>query len=328
MPKGDTEQIGLLILSFKDQPVAFVRILYETTKEATMGVVRIEQPRFKGRCLCCGLTLTDAVSVERGIGPVCSREHYEGHDPSGSQFEAAIGRLIASQLPTELKNALFPLTQGRAFANALSRWASHHTKSQPAMIEVASVLGDLGFKVLADKVLARNTPVVITRQGGGYGIEAYSRPPMRKLLPLAGAYKDTEYKGRFSERWLFPESARGDIWAVAGVDFGGEWATVPGPQPGDVSEVKLIPHRGYKEVLRGLQSPVKTAFPATPTVKVPVYTITDAGTHLEIRSPYSVDFVDEIKRIKGRVWQPGTKVWEVPTSARAEVEALLQKHFP
>lgn len=288
----------------------------------------------KGKCICCGFTLTDAVSIERGIGPVCSREHYEGYDPTESQFELALGRVVGAQqmLPHDLLENLFRTVDGRAFANHLTRWASLNLNNTEAILVIAGVLGDLGFKVLADKVLARNTPVVITRQRDGlFGIECFTRPLMKALLPKTGAFLDDTYKGRFGQRWLFPDSARGDVWAVAGVVFGGEWATVPGPQVGDVSEIKRIPVRGAAEVKRSLEAPKGVqARPATaaPPVDANLW-ITDNGDGtLSVKTPrYIEGFVNAIRAVKGRSWYPDTKVWRVPASERQRVEQAILTHF-
>ena len=44
-------------------------------------------------------------------------------------------------------------------------------------------------------------------------------------------------------------------------------------------------------------------------------------------TPYDPDFVDAVKNIPGRRWDPVTKEWSVPASKADRARALLQKHY-
>lgn len=125
-------------------------------------------PKVATHCAACGRTLTDGVSIEKGIGPVC-RKKYRYEDAY------SIDRDIAFQVTVFLTEGAIPAElaakigeaclddNSRRAANLLVHAAS--TEGSHAAIEAAHALRLLGYDVLADRVQRRLAKIHITVEG-------------------------------------------------------------------------------------------------------------------------------------------------------------------
>jgi len=100
------------------------------------------------------LPLRDAVSVTRGIGPVCSAHHYEiNFDITADMVEDALGILFASKLETPVKLAAKTLKEKpRDLCNVLIWWSSAHLDNVEVVLDCAAIVTALGFESLGDKM--------------------------------------------------------------------------------------------------------------------------------------------------------------------------------
>ena len=116
-------------------------------------------------CAACGRTLTDATSIEFGIGPVCRKKYlYEDAYPidDGMKLQLAVV-LTDSALPEALAGRIGEAClddNSRRAANLLVHAAS--TEGAHAAIDAAHALRLLGYEVLANRVQQRLAKVHIT----------------------------------------------------------------------------------------------------------------------------------------------------------------------
>lgn len=126
------------------------------------------QPKVASSCAACGRRLTDGVSIEKGIGPVCRKKYlYEDAYPidDGMKLQLAVfltESAIPQALAVRIGEACLDDNSRRA-ANLLVHAAS--TEGAHAAIEAAHALRLLGYDVLANKVQERLSSVQIKVEG-------------------------------------------------------------------------------------------------------------------------------------------------------------------
>ena len=109
-------------------------------------------------CCVCHAQLTDAESVEHGIGPVCSKKYYNPvHVPTEEMVKNALGLLAISGLAEVLLDAFLKVvsndhTNARAGCNLLVYWASAHYKDRDEVFKCSAIIRALGYIELADKL--------------------------------------------------------------------------------------------------------------------------------------------------------------------------------
>ena len=143
------------------------------------------------KCAMCGKSLRDSVSVTRGIGPDCSRQHYDvSFDITDSMVEDALGHLFASGLDSKVKSAAKALkSKPRDLCNVLVWWASAHLGETDTVIAIANIVTSLGFDSLGGVVTKF---VMVVLFGVVLGVVwAYVAPPKGGGAPPA-AMEDPE----------------------------------------------------------------------------------------------------------------------------------------
>lgn len=98
-------------------------------------------------CAHCGQPLTDAVSVERGIGPICSKKGYSEEPVQGDEMEAV---LALAEFPDlmELVTHKYKPQGARAIMNFLVKICSLNRRS-PVHQSCTDAIEALGFRTLA-----------------------------------------------------------------------------------------------------------------------------------------------------------------------------------
>ena len=125
-------------------------------------------PKVATHCAACGRTLTDAVSIEKGIGPVCRKKYlYEDAYPidKDTAFQLTVF-LTDSAIPEELAAKIGEAClddNSRRAANLLVHAAS--TEGPRAAIEATHALRLLGYEALANRAQQRLAKVHITVEG-------------------------------------------------------------------------------------------------------------------------------------------------------------------
>lgn len=295
-------------------------------------------------CACCGKDLRDAVSVTRGIGPDCSREHYElDFEITDEMVSAALGRLFASHLDARVKQAVRDLRdKPRDLCNVLVWWSSVNLNQIETVLECAEVVTLLGFVTLGDRIKERNTNVVVTKTAqGDYILRCKSRRNvmwnMRRVKEAATVTRE----GRFKFGYKFPNDRKELVWTILGEDFGGEWATVPSLDGGpsrvikidaktswDVRRAFALAYNPPAPVVHAPPAPVVAPAPAAPVTQTIVRVVTNT---IEVHTPNRYwSFISELKLLpyQDRRWDPTVGCWKVAIKHEAKVRELVAFHFP
>jgi len=160
-------------------------------------------------CAVCGQGLRDAVSVTRGMGPVCSREHYDIDFPITDTMVAdALGILFASNLEAPVKLAAKALKdKPRDLCNVLIWWASAHLNNTDVVLDCAEIMSALGFETLGARVRERNTNVIISLaddDSGDFILRCRSHRDVRENMTRIvrkGDAATLPREGRFKYGW-------------------------------------------------------------------------------------------------------------------------------
>lgn len=101
-------------------------------------------------CVCCGMPLTDAVSIERGMGGICSKKGYAEDPKDADEMGAMIELAEFPELVEFLTKHYKPLGV-RGLMNGLVRIAALNRKTRVHTV-CANAIECLGYKNLANKV--------------------------------------------------------------------------------------------------------------------------------------------------------------------------------
>ncbi len=119
---------------------------------------------FATHCCVCNRHLTDAKSMELGIGPVC-RSRYLNYPEVLLDEDAwahAFGHLAASNLPTEIRNAVIGAhPNAHAATNILVYYASAHYDDKEIVLSAARMIHHLGYTSLSQKLRSDRSYVQI-----------------------------------------------------------------------------------------------------------------------------------------------------------------------
>ena len=97
-------------------------------------------------CCVCRAHLTDAESVEHGIGPICSKKYYNPlHIPTTKMVQEALGLLQASDLPDNIVDAFLKVVNNkrrnaRKGSNILVYWASCNYQDRAEVFKCSKII--------------------------------------------------------------------------------------------------------------------------------------------------------------------------------------------
>ncbi len=282
-------------------------------------------------CCCCGSPLRDSVSVTKGIGPVCSKQHYDIDFPiTQGMVEDALGTLYTSGLDRPVKLAAKALkTKPRDLCNVLVWWASAHLDHTDVVLDCAAIVTAFGFVSLGDRLRERNTNVVITRDGDDHFIvRARSKRNVRQNMRLVKEASPVAREGRFKYGWRVENTRKALVWTILGEDFGDQWATVPGD--GKASKVIKIDATSYWNVRKAFEAAYPPPKPAA-TAPKPLVVRPGKEGWLEVHTPRrNFGFVAEFKAAvpyRDRTWDREKVCWTVRTRYEAKTRELVAAHF-
>lgn len=287
-------------------------------------------------CLACGTPLTDAESVERGIGPVCSGKYYEvQHEVTETMVEAAVGHLAMANMrgliPDDVFKAVADMTgDPRNFVNVITRYFAA-TQTKEILAAITPAYEAMGYKALADKLNKANLDVHIVEHGDANFVAfPYSRKAAGDFRAVKGARKGKGPKGSGYGRntvWYYPESEEAHVLAILGHHFGGQPAFVV--KEGEDSDRVTLDKVSWPE-LRNFRAPKAKAAPARRAVGQ----ITIKKGFIEIKTPYNSGFVKDLKSEvskasswRDRRWNPKKRVWEVDAQHTDLVKDLVLRHY-
>lgn len=158
-------------------------------------------------CCICGLTLTDATSIDRGIGPICRKKYrYEDAFPLTEDIKVAAASYVSTRPETFSPEFIEKL--GPAMAQPLSRKAANLTvyyasaEQGETAVHCAALLRIFGYNDLADRIEDRLVAVSIKRVGG----EILVRCPYSPAFVDAMHHTDGAYFSRkLDKAWVLPD---------------------------------------------------------------------------------------------------------------------------
>ncbi len=280
-------------------------------------------------CTCCGIELRDALSVTRGIGPVCSSKHYNLDFPiTEAMIEDALGTLHASGLDKTVKKAAKSLKKSpRDLCNILIWWSSAHLDDTVTVLDCAAVVTALGFDSLGDRLRERNTEVVVTRDGDDHFImRCRSHLDTRRDMARVKEATAVPREGRFKYGWKVPNDRQNLVWTILGDVFGDQWATIPGK--GDTSKVVKIDATNWRDI----RDAFRNAYPETVTsAPKPLVVRPGKPGWLEVHTPHrNFGFIAEFKAevpYQDRTWNRDKVCWTVLDCYGGIVRGMVSRHF-
>lgn len=303
-------------------------------------------------CCRCHLPLTDAASLNEGIGPICRKlDNALLARLIPSNLEAALAAyksvdvlaLVSDTMPTfmDLEAALID-------PNASTR---EDWRKEVKRVEWILSFGQTyqNVKALKAMVLALGYVGIVSLWNG------------EAATGLATVWFDGE-KGRLCVRgpqnkaarialkkilgWVFHPVKAADEkphWSVPAERESQFFTAVATHYPnfeGLNESIKLA--KSYNETQAALKASAEklakiiTLDPVTPppeptvTLWSPGVSLEEEGSVLKVKTPYHVCFIATLKGLPYAVrkWNPTEKVWEVQATYRSQVEEMLNKFFP
>ncbi len=281
-------------------------------------------------CVRCLKELTDAASMEAGIGPICR-----------NLDNALLARLIPSNLPA-----------ARLFVDAIDL-----TSVAP---ETLSTLNEVCAALLADDAAAREDwRVEVKRIEWALSFPAnnFLRADLTKLVAAlgyvglaalwngdaaTGKATITCMNGRIVVQGPNKAAARKTFRNIKGSKFHPANALItkacwsfPGTAHETVFNAVITHypnHDGLSEALEAAKKaiPAPVAVVAAPVEKAaPKCCLTPMGVLLKVATPYNPAFISDLKALpyNDRRWNKTEKVWEVPLARETDVKALVVKHY-
>ena len=287
------------------------------------------------QCFRCGKDLTDAASMEVGVGPVCrkldnkvlAQQIPADIHAARAAFDAVELLSLPEQVVPTLVNVEADINEG-----ALTDWRQTIKRiewalSYPATVTVASnrealvkTVEGLGYVALA--TLWRGEGTTGECQITFEGSRLYLKGPRNvyanaKVKAIAGRTFDAN-----SKRWSVPAAAHAALAAVVAAHYPNHIGLTNAV---DAAKVYLQTVQTVSSIQpSNAAAPAPVAAPPAPAKKV---SVTSEGGWLTIRSPYNVGFIADVKGIAGRKWNADQKVWMVPAAAAQKVAQMVAAHY-
>lgn len=283
------------------------------------------------QCFRCGKDLTDAASMEVGVGPICrkldskilAQQIPADINAARAAFDAVELLSLPEQVVPTLVNVEADLNEGSStdWRQTVKRieWAL----SYPEIVTLASnreglvkTVEGLGYVALA--ALWRGEGTTGECQITFEGTRLYMQGPRNtyantKIKAVAGRSFDASTK-----RWSVPAAAHAALAAVVTTHY-----------PNHIGLSNAVDAaKAYLQTVQTISSiqpsNAPVAAPPAPAKKV---SVTSEGGWLTIRSPYNVGFIADVKAVPGRKWNADQKVWMVPASAAQKVAQIVSAHY-
>lgn len=277
-------------------------------------------------CAYCGKELTDAASMNVGVGPICrkmenhvlaalipadvglARFIYRKLEDSMDKFPAEAHATV-DKIWTDLADA-----ENKDWRTTCKRveWLLSFSVPKSVREALISIVDALGYVSLASLLNgeAAKGKATVTFEGG----RIFIKGPRNKAGRLAlRAIKGRKFHAE-SKRWSVPADKADEFKKAV-------WKHWPN-------------NEGLNDAIGAAYefeaSKVEEA-EALPPVAAPKVTVVNDGTVLKIASPYNKGFIAALKAEilvwKERRWNPAEKVWEVAPVHAETVKALIAKHY-
>ncbi len=285
-------------------------------------------------CCVCRANLTDAESVEHGIGPICSKKYYNPlHIPTNEMVRAALGLLQASGLPDRIIDGFLKMVNNkrrnaRKGSNILVYWASCHYQDRAEIFRCSKIIRTLGYTELADKLEVDRTVARIEDMGDYLLVYLPNQWNLKRdIARIPGnepLLDDSKHPRKLGHKvgWTVPAKQEDYFLTVLGCHYGGELAC-------NSKGVWHIKWASWRD-LRAFQDPR----PQTPNgngnrvANGGGCQIRSAGNIYEVFTPYCAPFKNELKRrVPYRDLKWTGKCWAVTARHLDLVKGLVKTHF-
>jgi len=212
--------------------LATPEVLFEMPPQAYMQKGHHYNLIFQGvcsNCAHCALKLTDAVSIERGIGPICSKRGYFEDPTDPDEMQAMIDLAEYPELVNYLVTKYKVQTDGKArvrsLMNGLVKICSLNRRS-PVHQACCDAVESLGYKTLAS-TLRESIAVIEIKEQDDSTFNVWVKKSewnfswQRDLRTIPGAYLSRQYKG-----WIVAKTQKHLLWAYMLKHYAGFCATV------------------------------------------------------------------------------------------------------
>lgn len=287
-------------------------------------------------CARCGLELTDAASMEAGIGPICRKmdnallaklypsnivaalEAYKGIDPLAlpestlNTFTGLESALIAPDAPAR-EDWRKPVKQ----IEWLLSWIANPSTERNKFSDIVDALGYPALTAMWAGEAASGEATCRFATGRIYVKGPKNKGARIALKSVPGVWFHAQTK-----EWSAPVT---QVDAFA--------AKIAKHYPNNTGLAEAVAEA--KQYIVNQEAVAKEFHPEPLPVQPepepePLYTLTtnDDGA-LEVKTPYKAEYIAELKQLpyKSRMWNPVLKVWIVDAAYKAHVESLLAKHF-
>ena len=262
-------------------------------------------------CTRCRLPLTDAASMEAGIGPICRKmDNHVLATQIPANITAAREALFAVGTQDAVLTATFAKVEMDLYADTADyratvkriEWILSHpipSNDRKAFEAVVTALGYVALVAMWNGEVAKGKATVRFEAG-----RLYLKGPNNK-------------------------AGRSALKAIPGRQFHGEtteWS-VPAKQLGDFAKVVAKHWPNHDATALGEALTAAGAHVSGPVVP---WTLTLKGDVLTVKTPYHAGFVEALKgavHYKDRRWNGFDKVWEVNPACEAQVKTALAACF-
>jgi len=290
-------------------------------------------------CVRCRKELTDAASMEAGIGPICrnlDNAVLARLIPSDvGAARAATNRLdltaVAPEtLPTvmEILTTVGNETPSDDWRVTVKRieWVLSFYGNQPlrsVFTDVVRALGYVGLAALWDGEAATGKASVTCMDGRLVVMGPRNKSANTAFKAIAGRKFHPASTLTPKAAWSFPAATHEAVFMAVVTHY---------PNFSGLEE-SIVAAKAFLASVPVVAPVVAGTVEAPAAVAVPVEkkcSIKSAGVLLKIHSPYNAGFIAALKttiKWSDRRWNKGEQVWEVTANHEAEVKAMLTTHY-
>lgn len=297
-------------------------------------------------CTRCGQELTDAASMEVGIGPVCRKLDnalLARLIPSNvTAAKAAFDNIDLTAVAPETLDTLNEVYTVMFSEESLAKqdwrlevkrieWALSYPANNFARADLTKVVALLGYVGLASlwngeaatgeaTCLFLNGRLVVKGPRNKSARIAFRKIVGTRFHPVGTLLAS-------DAAWSFPASAHEAFFTAIITHYPNSQGLMETVETGKKAAalMALEAAQATKQVVAAAANPT----PVTPKA-APKCSIAAAGLFLKVRTPYKPEFIDSLKKAfpyNDRRWNGTEKCWEVVASHKAKVEALTKQHF-
>jgi len=294
-------------------------------------------------CCICHKTLTDASSIEYGIGPVCRKNgNYDDAPALSSSQIAFLEEAIDAAFPEQLAGYLLgkvkpdsPATT-RQIAKCTIYYASSIIGTQEAgrLIHCIRVLICMGYTQLAQRLLSKSYGHLLWLEEGEIdekeAPKLFYKGPFNKLI---NSYLKSQFKGKWdgtNRHWIL-EGQLLDCAAMLVAAEVGDLKPLPLTPP-KIEEVtvvkKKIPIKTKDAVSSDKETPPPSPEKGTPEKAQVIVKLTITDQTVSVFSPFNYKFKTQVKTLLEGQWDPSSKQWKVDLKHLEILKKLIITHYP